>query len=77
MSNDPMAGMVDQSGIAEMFGLTPSTVRKYRSQGRLPPEDATVLGRPVWRRSTIMAWHARRPGYRGERPGRKRSAVVA
>jgi len=64
--------------VAELAGLKPDTVSSYlsRSKGRAAeeryiPEPDILLGasRPVpgWKRETIMAWLASRPG-----PGTRR-----
>jgi hypothetical protein len=31
-------------------------VRKWERAGRIPPRDATLFGRPVWKRETIEQW---------------------
>lgn len=57
---------VDMHGLAELLGVTYTTVRTYRRRGELPPEDFTVGGSPAWRRETIEEWRTSRPG-RGHR----------
>jgi predicted DNA-binding transcriptional regulator AlpA len=62
--DDPL---ISYGEMAAHAGVTRSTLRKYRSEGRLPPpDDASVPDRPRWRRSTFEAWMAARPG-RGAR----------
>lgn len=57
---DPLIGYRE---MAKRAGVSPSTLRKYRSQGRLPdPDDASVPDRPRWRLSTFEEWMATRPG---------------
>ncbi|MBL7489221.1 helix-turn-helix domain-containing protein [Frankia sp. AgB1.9] len=58
--DDPLLGYRE---LAELAGILPSTLRGYRSQGRMPPpDDASVPDRPRWRRSTFQAWMRDRPG---------------
>jgi len=48
--------------VAEILGVQPDTVRKYRRRGLLP-EPWVVLGSgPIWKREEIEAWneHERR-----------------
>jgi predicted DNA-binding transcriptional regulator AlpA len=62
--SDPLLSLLQ---MAELAGIRPGTLRKYRSEGRLPaPDNTDVPGRPRWRRSTFDAWMATRPG-RGAR----------
>jgi predicted DNA-binding transcriptional regulator AlpA len=42
--------------IATATGLKEQTVRQYRSDGKLPKEDAVVSGNPLWARNTIAEW---------------------
>jgi predicted DNA-binding transcriptional regulator AlpA len=61
---DPLLSLLQ---MAERAGVEPGTMRKYRSQGRLPPpDDVSVPGRPRWRASTLDTWMKARPG-RGAR----------
>lgn len=50
------------SDVAEYWGVTPQTIRTYRSRGRgeLPPEDRTFGRSPAWRPQTITRFV--RPG---------------
>jgi hypothetical protein len=49
--------------LAELAGVEPSTLRRYRSQGRMPPPDEEPTpDRPRWRLSTFDAWMRDRPG---------------
>ncbi|ONH23155.1 MarR family transcriptional regulator [Pseudofrankia asymbiotica] len=49
--------------MAKIAGILPSTLRGYRSQGRMPPpDDDSVPDRPRWRLSTFQAWMRDRPG---------------
>ena len=63
-----MQEYLDQADIAELWGIDPSTVRRYKSLGLLPAPDAvtgTGAGaKPGWLRETIENHH--RPG-RGAR----------
>lgn len=69
MSKDPDA-LLDMAAIAAELGVGYATIRKYRSAGRLPePDELPVPDRPRWRRATILAWQASRPG-QGRRPAR-------
>jgi hypothetical protein len=64
VDDDPLIGYRE---MAERAGIRPSTLRTYRSQGRLPPpDDDSVPDRPRWRVSTFEAWMKGRPG-RGAR----------
>jgi predicted DNA-binding transcriptional regulator AlpA len=64
--------LLDYAGVAAFTGLTPATLRRYRSIGLLPVPDALPApDRPRWRRATIEWWMANRPG-RGS-PGRPRT----
>ena len=63
--------LLDYAAVAAMTGLATSTLRRYRSIGRLPEPDALPApDRPRWLPATIRQWAATRPG-RGA-PGRKR-----
>lgn len=62
VSDDDLAGLLGYRELAELLGVKQGTVRKYRSDGRLPKPDRTVLGRPFWYPGTIDAWRRKRPG---------------
>ncbi|MCK9925863.1 hypothetical protein MXD62_01590 [Frankia sp. Mgl5] len=65
--DDPL---ISYREMARRAHLAPSTLHKYRSQGRLPdPDDASAPSRPRWRLSTFEAWLADRtsPGTRTDR----------
>lgn len=69
---EPTDALLDYAGVAALTGLTPSTLRRYRSIGLLPePDELPVPDRPRWRAETIRRWQAERPG-RGA-PGRTRA----
>lgn len=57
--------------IAERVGVEASTIRTYRSQGRLPEPDAMTGPTPGWLPETVDEWMAARPG-RGVGGGRPR-----
>ncbi len=68
--DDPLIGY---GLIAELVGVKPGTVRKYRTEGRFPPPDnLDVPDRPRWYRSTVVAWMENRPG-QGARTDRRKS----
>lgn len=72
---------LDTAGVAEMVGVSYYTIRFHLQQARanrkagtskpgdLPEPERTFGRSPVWRRSTIQAWVASRPG-RGAGGGR-------
>jgi predicted DNA-binding transcriptional regulator AlpA len=56
--------------ISQRTGIGVATLRKYKSDGHLPPPDAPgAPDRPRWRRSTVERWLRERPG----KPGRPRN----
>ncbi|KPM53390.1 MarR family transcriptional regulator [Frankia sp. R43] len=58
--DDPL---LSYSQLAELAGVQPSTLRRYRAEGRMPPpDDEPAPDRPRWRKSTFEAWMASRPG---------------
>lgn len=59
VDHDPLLTYDD---LAALAGVTPATLRKYKSKGLLPPPDEDVWRRPRWRRSTFQAWMDSRPG---------------
>jgi hypothetical protein len=55
--------LMSYDDIAIMTSLSPGTLRGYRAAGRMPePDELPAHDRPRWRRSTITAWLAERPG---------------
>lgn len=56
---DPLIGYKE---MAELAGVRPNTLRRYRVEGRLPPPDVLLADRPRWRLSTFTAWMESRPG---------------
>ncbi|TDU05012.1 hypothetical protein EDD99_3498 [Streptomyces sp. 846.5] len=53
---DPNADYWTVSDIAEHWGVSPQTIRSYRSRGRgeLPKEDRVFGRSPAWRPATII-----------------------
>ena len=70
-AEDPMLGVAE---IAERWGISPSTVSRYKRRGDLPAPDSILSGRPRWRASTIDA--VQRPG-RGRRTDLQRRDTPA
>ncbi|HXC64123.1 MAG TPA: helix-turn-helix domain-containing protein [bacterium] len=54
--------LLSYSDIAALLGVSAATIRAYRHTGRLPEPDAMLADRPRWRRASILAWQAARPG---------------
>jgi hypothetical protein len=50
--------MIDRAFIGADIGVTPRTLRDYQKKGRLPPPDANLLGRDLWRLSTYRRFKA-------------------
>lgn len=47
--------------VAAHCGISADTVGAYRSRGQMP--EPQYVGRtPMWKRTEIESWHARRPG---------------
>lgn len=68
--------LLDYREIAEMTGLSESTLRAYRTQGRLPePDELPAADRPRWLRSSIEQWMVTRPG-QGTRTDLHRSIQI-
>lgn len=61
--------LLDSAQVAELLGVRPETIARYRSRGELPAPDVTLGRSPGWYRATITAWRAQRPG-RGAGGGR-------
>lgn len=59
---DPNADYWTVSDIAEYWGVSPQTIRSYRSRGRgeLPDADRVFGRSPVWKPATIIGFV--RPG---------------
>jgi hypothetical protein len=59
---DPNADYWTVSDVAEYWGVTPQTIRSYRSRGRgeLPDADRVFGRSPAWRPATIINFE--RPG---------------
>jgi predicted DNA-binding transcriptional regulator AlpA len=67
----PRNDALSYDDIAELTGVSTSTLRGYRAKGQMPQPDASPHPRvPMWRRRTIEEWLANRPG-RGA-PGQPR-----
>lgn len=61
--------------LAELTGLSRSTLRNYKAKGYLPaPDDNSVADRPRWTAATIQDWIKHRPG-RGARTDRKETTA--
>ncbi len=54
--------VLDIPKVAKFTGLTVSTIRTYRRDGRMPKEDLNIGGSPVWYESTVLHWKDNRPG---------------
>ena len=52
--------LVGIPGIAKLTGLTPGTVKGYRTAGKLPPPDVTLGPTKRWKKSTIIEWNEQR-----------------
>lgn len=59
------AAYLSISDVAALAGVTPATVRKYRSDGRLPEPAIVLGGSPGWTEQAIREWLAARPGHGG------------
>ncbi|GAB3214295.1 helix-turn-helix transcriptional regulator [Marinactinospora thermotolerans] len=67
--------LMSTQDIADRLGVKVSTVRQYKLRGDLPAPLRTIGRSPVWRRETIEAWIASRPG-QGWRRDRPRDAAT-
>ena len=65
-------GFLSIVDVAALADVTPATLRRYKSRGYLPAPDVQLGRSPGWRRETIDAWLAARPG-RGARTDLSRS----
>jgi predicted DNA-binding transcriptional regulator AlpA len=55
--------LLDYAGIAQLTGLSRSTLRNYRTRGYFPePDELLTPDRPRWRTSTVRDWLLQRPG---------------
>jgi predicted DNA-binding transcriptional regulator AlpA len=77
---------LDVKAVADLLGVKPQTVRAYKHRGDagFPEPDLVITGHPAWRRETIEAWIARRPGQgigggrpKGRRKGTEREQTSA
>jgi predicted GIY-YIG superfamily endonuclease len=61
-SADPTADYWDMADVAAHWGVTPQTIRTYKSRkrGELPAPDRVIVRAPVWRPATILNFQ--RPG---------------
>jgi hypothetical protein len=48
--------IIDLKGIARLLGVSMHTPNQWRQRDLLPEVDFPQLMRPVWRRTTIIAW---------------------
>ncbi|MFK0125582.1 helix-turn-helix transcriptional regulator [Streptomyces nigra] len=55
---DPESDYWTIADVADHWGVSPQTIRAYRSRGRgeLPPADRTFGRSPAWRPATIIAF---------------------
>ena len=62
MAADPNADYWTVADVAAYWGVSPQTIRTYRSRGRgeIPKEDQTFGRSPVWKPATIIGFE--RPG---------------
>lgn len=64
--------LVDTSGVAELLGIAPESVTRYRARDESFPAPLRHFGgAPVWTRDVVLAWAEARPG-RGAGGGRPR-----
>lgn len=55
-----MENFIGRNAFAVMAGLSLETIKKYRQENILPPPDAVVDNKPLWRTDTAQAWIAQR-----------------
>ena len=67
--------LVDTSGAAEVLGVAPESVTRYRARGGFPDPIRVFGGAPVWTRAQIEDYQASRPG-RGAGGGRPRKSAA-
>lgn len=55
---------LDSAGVARLLGVSPATIRAYRSRGQagFPEPDVIVGDTPGWLPATIERWQAQRRG---------------
>lgn len=46
--------------VADLTGLKPDTITKYRSLGKFPDPDHTTARQDLWERSTVERWMSER-----------------
>ncbi|MBA3293940.1 MAG: helix-turn-helix domain-containing protein [Geodermatophilaceae bacterium] len=56
------AAFLSYADVAALAGVSEATLRKYASQGRLPPPDVRVGRTPGWTEASIRRWLSARPG---------------
>lgn len=73
---DPTADYWTIADVADHWGISPQTVRTYRSRGRGElPEPDRVFGRsPVWKPKTILEFERPGQGARTDLPKKEQSA---
>ena len=59
---DGRAHYLSYAEIADIIGVSASTLRSYYSTNRMPRPDATIGTTPGWTESTIQTWMQNRPG---------------
>lgn len=69
--------LIDVTEVAELAGVAPATIHRYKHLGQLP-EPTRYAGRsPMWRRKDIERWLASRPGQGAKgRPKVRRSSGI-
>lgn len=50
------------AGVAELVGISKSSVYTYHYRGTMPRPHAIVGQSPVWKRAEIIEWKKTRPG---------------
>ena len=65
---DPEADYWTVDDVAAFLGVTPATIRTYRSRnrGELPPEDRKFGRSPVWKPATITSFSRLGQGHRSD-----------
>lgn len=57
-----VADQLTTEQVAELAGIAPASLRRYRLRGAVPEPDGYVGRTPWWSRATVEAWLAVRPG---------------